>query len=115
MSDAARGSSDALPLNDVVHQRHRLAILTIAAEADLVEFTYLADALNLTAGNLSRHLAVLADAKLIMVKKGYQNSRPKTWIKLTRSGRRELAGEMEALRALVRRHEQIVEPSAKAR
>jgi DNA-binding MarR family transcriptional regulator len=100
--------AEALPLNDVVHQRHRLAILTIAAEADLVEFTYLVDTLKLTAGNLNRHLAVLADAKLVTVKKGFQNSRPKTWVRLTRTGRRELAREIDTLRELVRRHEQNV-------
>ncbi len=34
-------------LNDVVHQRHRLGILTIAAESKRVEFGYLREALDL--------------------------------------------------------------------
>jgi hypothetical protein len=35
-------------LSDVVHQKHRLGILTIAAEAKRVEFSYLKEALDLT-------------------------------------------------------------------
>lgn len=58
-------------LDETVHQRHRLGILTIAAEAR-AEFSYLRDALGLTPGNLSRHLTVLEDAGLIKVDKGYR-------------------------------------------
>ena len=92
-------------LDDVVHQRHRLGILTIAAEARRVEFSYLRESLELTAGNLSRHIAVLAEAGLIDVEKGYASSRPRTWVRITPTGRKELAAEMTALKALVRRHE----------
>jgi DNA-binding MarR family transcriptional regulator len=99
MTHPARG------LDDVVHQRHRLGILTIAAEARRVEFSYLRETLQLTAGNLSRHITVLADAGLIDVDKGYEGRRPRTWIRITPTGRKELASEMTALKALVRRHE----------
>lgn len=91
-------------LDDTVHQRHRLGILTIAAEAERVEFTYLRDMLTLTGGNLSRHLAVLEEAGLIEVTKGYQGRRPRTWIAITTAGRGALATELEALEALVLRH-----------
>ena len=43
-------------LDDVVHQRVRLGILTVAHEARQVEFGYLRTSLGLTAGNLSQHL-----------------------------------------------------------
>ena len=46
-------------LDEIVHQRHRLGILTIAAEAKRAEFGYLRETLALIAGNLSRHLSVL--------------------------------------------------------
>jgi len=35
-------------IDDRVHQRHRLGILTITAEAQRADFGYLRDALNLT-------------------------------------------------------------------
>jgi DNA-binding MarR family transcriptional regulator len=92
-------------LNDVVHQRHRLGILTIAAESKQVEFGYLREALDLTNGNLSRHISVLAEAGLLDVQKGYEGKRPRTWVSITDVGRRALAEEIAALRALVARHD----------
>jgi DNA-binding MarR family transcriptional regulator len=91
-------------LNDVVHQRHRLGILTIAAESKRVEFGYLKDVLELTGGNLSRHLTVLVDAGLLDMEKGYDGKRPKTWVSITRAGRAALAEEIAALRTLIDRH-----------
>jgi DNA-binding MarR family transcriptional regulator len=91
-------------LSDVVHQRHRLGILTIAAESKRVEFGYLKEALELTGGNLSRHLTVLVDAGLLDMEKGYDGKRPKTWVSITHVGRQALAEEIAALRALVARH-----------
>ena len=70
-------------LDEIVHQRHRLGILTIAAEAKRAEFGYLREALGLTPGNLSRHLTVLEDAGLVEVEKGYEGRRPRTWVRIT--------------------------------
>ena len=90
-------------LDDTVHQRHRLGVLTITAEAT-AEFGYLRNALALTAGNLSRHLTVLAEAGLVHVEKGYAGRRPRTWVRITAQGRAALATELAALTELVRRH-----------
>jgi predicted ArsR family transcriptional regulator len=90
-------------LDDTVHQRHRLGILTITAEAR-AEFGYLRDALGLTPGNLSRHLTVLDEAGLVQVEKGYEGRRPRTWVRITAGGRAALAAELAALTELVRRH-----------
>jgi DNA-binding MarR family transcriptional regulator len=73
-------------LDDVVHQRVRLGILTIAYEARRVEFGFLRTQLELTAGNLSKHLGVLETASLIDVEKGYEGRRGRTWITLTPPG-----------------------------
>lgn len=92
-------------LDDTVHQRNRLGILTVVAEADEAEFGFLQDTLGLTAGNLNRHLAVLADAGLITIrKKETHGGRPKSWIKISDAGRAALAHEMSALEQLLRRH-----------
>ena len=96
-------TNPALGVDDVVHQRVRLAILVVAHEASRVEFTYLRDALDLTAGNLSRHLATLADAGLVGLAKDERGARPRTWVRITPKGRRALAREMALLEALVRR------------
>ncbi len=92
-------------LDETVHQRHRLGILTIAAEAESADFGYLRRALDLTAGNLSRHLTVLEEAGLVQVSKGYEGRRPRTWVKITADGRAALTAEITALTELVRRHD----------
>jgi DNA-binding MarR family transcriptional regulator len=92
-------------IDDVVHQKHRLGILTVAAESKRVEFGYLRDALELTAGNLSRHITVLEEAELVQVEKGYDGKRPKTWVSITAEGKQALEQEIAALRALISRHD----------
>ncbi|HEY4854434.1 MAG TPA: transcriptional regulator [Streptosporangiaceae bacterium] len=101
---AADASHPTSGLDDTVHQRHRLGVLTITAEAQRADFGYLRDALGLTPGNLSRHLMVLEEAGLIQVEKGYEGRRPRTWVRITSDGRAALATELSALTELVRRH-----------
>lgn len=92
-------------LDETVHQRHRLGILTVASRSRQVDFGYLRQALGLTSGNLSTHLMVLEDAGLVRVEKGYEGRKPRTWVSITRQGRAALAAEMAALVRLVREHE----------
>jgi len=94
-------------LDETVHQRHRLGILTITSEADSADFGYLRDALELTPGNLSRHLTVLEEAGLVQVWKGYEGRRPRTWVKITADGRAALTAEVAALTELVRQHNEM--------
>ena len=88
-------------LDDIVHQRVRLGILAITHEARKVEFGFLRNTLELTAGNLSQHLTVLENAGLITVEKGYEGRRGRTWVHLTKSGRRALSNEIAALKTLI--------------
>lgn len=90
-------------LDDTVHQRTRLGILTVLAEARRADFTYLKATLDLTDGNLSRHLQVLADAGHVEIDKTFDNRKSRTWISLTRQGRQALSDELDHLRALIDR------------
>ena len=90
-------------LDEVVHQRARLGILAMLAEADKVDFGLIQQTLDLTAGNLSRHLATLESADLVHIEKGYEGKRPRTWVRITPAGRKALKKEVAALRALVTR------------
>jgi len=98
-------SHPANGLDDVVHQRVRLGILTIAHEARRVEFSYLRDTLGLTAGNLSQHLGVLETAGLIAIEKGYAGRRARTWVTLTKVGQAALEDEIAQLKLLISRVE----------
>jgi DNA-binding MarR family transcriptional regulator len=93
----------ALSLDDVVHQKTRLAVLTVLDEAGTADFPYLRKLLGLTDGNLGRHLDLLAQQGLIDITKGYEGRRPRTWAALTPKGHQALADEMAALSALVTR------------
>ncbi|WP_238007667.1 transcriptional regulator [Dactylosporangium sp. AC04546] len=101
-------------LDDVVHQRVRLGILTLAHEARRVEFGFLRAQLELTAGNLSQHLGVLEAAGLVQVEKGYAGKRGRTWITLTAAGDAALAAEIARLKQLIARVEATTEPAATA-
>ena len=98
-------------LDEVVHQRVRLGILTIAHEARRVEFGYLRTQLDLTAGNLSKHLSVLETAGLIEVEKGYEGRRGRTWITLTPAGTTALTDEIGRLKRLITRVETTGRPA----
>ena len=99
----------AIGLDEVVHQRVRLGILAIAHEARRVEFGYLRVQLDLTAGNLSKHLTVLETAGLIDIEKGYEGKRGRTWITLTHDGDKALAEEIGRLKVLIARVETTAE------
>jgi DNA-binding MarR family transcriptional regulator len=93
-------------LDDVVHQRVRLGILAVAQQARRVEFTYLRTTLDLTAGNLSQHLNVLEKAGLIGIEKGYEGKRARTWIELTKAGKKALHDEIATLKTLIQQLEE---------
>ncbi len=92
-------------LTDVVHQRARLGILSVLSECGRADFPYLKSLLELTDGNLGRHLEVLAGEGLISVTKGYEGRRPRTWVEITRAGDAALAAQMAAMKELVARFE----------
>ena len=96
--------ADAHPsqrLDDVVHQRVRLGILAVLAEADQADFAFLKESLGLTDGNLSRHLQVLEEAGFVRIDKAFEGRRPRTWISATKAGRTAFASELAALRELI--------------
>jgi DNA-binding MarR family transcriptional regulator len=88
-------------LDEVVHQRVRLGILAVLAEADQADFAYLKEALGLTDGNLSRHLQVLETGGLVRITKAFEGRRPRTWVASTSLGRAAFAAEVAALRELM--------------
>lgn len=93
-------------LDDTVHQRHRLGVLVVLAEAKRADFRYLKTTLGLADGNLGRHLQVLADAGLVKLDKVFEQRRPRTWVTITKAGRTALAAEIDILEDLIERARQ---------
>ena len=88
-------------LDPAIHQPTRLGILTAVCETKRVDFVSLRQILDLTDGNLSRHLTTLENAGYIKLDKTYEGRRPRTWISATRAGRKALAVEIATLREIV--------------
>lgn len=89
--------------DDAAHQPTRLGILVILHEAGRADFGYLKAALDLTDGNLGRHLNALHDSGLVQLSKGFEGRRPRTWAQLTPAGKRALKAELDAMRRLLTR------------
>jgi DNA-binding MarR family transcriptional regulator len=89
-------------LERVMHEKARLGILTsLVTHAHGLLFTDLRDLCALTDGNLSRHLQILQEAKLVEVWKGFQNNRPQTLCRLTDEGRRRFLEYIAVLENVV--------------
>ena len=89
-------------LDRVIHEKARLGILASLATHDGgLLFNDLKQLCSLTDGNLSRHLAVLSEARLVDIWKGQQGARPQTLYRLTPSGRRRFAEYVSVLESVV--------------
>jgi len=82
----------------------RLGILSVLVECKRAEFTYLRQLLELTDGNLSRHLTVLGEAGLVTLRKDTTGRRPRTWVSVTRQGAVAFRSELASLDEMVRAH-----------
>jgi DNA-binding transcriptional ArsR family regulator len=90
-------------LDRALHEKARLGILTsLVAHPDGVKFGDLRTLCALTDGNLSRHLDVLKEARLVDVWKGFEGRRPQTIVRLTPEGRRRFVAYLEELERVVR-------------
>jgi DNA-binding MarR family transcriptional regulator len=96
-------SSPIAGLDNMVHQRVRLGILTVLTEAERADFAYLRETLELTDGNLSSNIQTLEQAGLVAVEKTFEGRRPRTWVRATPAGRKALADEIAVLEGIVAR------------
>jgi len=75
-------------LDKSYHEPARLAILSLLInELEGLTYNELKDLLELTYGNLERHMRVLADADLVIIEKIPDRGRPKSFAKISESGR----------------------------
>ncbi|MBO0910648.1 MAG: transcriptional regulator [Acidobacteria bacterium] len=95
-------------LDRVLHERARLSILTsLITSPKGLTFNHLKQLCALTDGNLSRHLRVLENAKVVEIVKGHEGNRPQTLSRMTPSGRKRFLEYLSTL-------EQVVRDAAKA-
>lgn len=85
----------------VVHAPNRLQICAMLAAVDSVEFGAVRDGLGVSDSVLSKHVRVLEEAGYLRVKKATVSSRQRTWLVLTKAGRRALEGHVAELQRLL--------------
>jgi DNA-binding MarR family transcriptional regulator len=90
-------------LDPLLHERGRLAIVSVLAAVDRLTFTELRDQLGMTDGNLSVHLQKLEEKGYVTIDKQFVGRRPQTTLRLTRPGRQAFARYLDHLEALVQR------------
>ena len=90
-----------LQLDRVIHEKGRLAIMSMLAASPELSFTELRDALSMTDGNLTTHIRTLQEAGYVAVAKSYQNNRPLTTVSLTTGGRKAFADYVDLLEKIV--------------
>ena len=106
----ARFSYDGL--DRVIHEKARLSILTsLMTHPKGLAFSDLKRLCGLTDGNLSRHIKVLQEAKLVDVTKGYEGNRPHTSCAITAAGQKQFLDYVSVLEQVVRDANPIEETS----
>lgn len=87
-------------LDEVIHAPVRFSIVAALAGVDYADFATIRDAVEVTDSTLSKQASVLEKAGYVKVSKGYVGKRPRTWLSLTRDGRKAYESHLAALRAI---------------
>ena len=90
-----------LQLDRVIHEKGRLAIMSLLAASPQLSFTEMRDTLSMTDGNLTAHMRTLQEAGYASVTKEFQGGRPLTPYSLTAQGRKAFATYINLLEQIV--------------
>jgi DNA-binding MarR family transcriptional regulator len=91
-----------LQLDRVIHEKGRLAIMSMLAASPELSFTELRDALGMTDGNLTTHIKALQQEGYVSVTKSFKEKRPLTTCSLTAAGRKAFGEYIDLLEKIVR-------------
>ena len=89
-------------LDEVIHQKVRLGIMSTLMAVGSADFKLLKETLGLSDGNLSTHLAVLDERGYVKVHKEFRGRKPHTTAVPTEAGRTAFNGYLAALERIVK-------------
>ena len=95
-----RGISE--PMERIIHERIRLAIVSALAVNDCLTFKELKKLIGTSDGNLSVHARKLEEAEYIQCTKSFQGRMPKTEFRITPKGRKALEHYLNHMEALIK-------------
>jgi len=93
-----------LQLDRIIHEKGRLAIMSMLAAAPELSFTEMRDALGMTDGNLTTHIRTLQEAGYVSITKSFQNNRPLTTCSLTPGGKKAFTGYINLLEQIIQQN-----------
>jgi len=94
---------DYQQLDDIIHSRIRLAIISILISIDQSDFIFLKNQVNTTDGNLSVHLRKLEEAEYITVTKTFEDRKPISYYQITPKGREAFKLYVERLEKFLKK------------
>ncbi len=92
---------DYTQIDEIIHSRIRLAIVSVLVSVESAEFTFLRDKVGATDGNLSVHLKKLEEAHYVSVDKRFVDRKPVSTYKLTSKGKKAFEIYVERLESLI--------------
>jgi DNA-binding MarR family transcriptional regulator len=95
-----------LQLDRVIHEKGRLAIMSMLAATPELSFTEMRDSLSMTDGNLTTHIRTLQEAGYISITKSFQNNRPLTTCSLTGAGKKAFTNYINLLEKIIQQNKQ---------
>ena len=95
-----------LNLDRVIHEKGRLALMSLLAASPTLSFTEMRDTLNMTDGNITAHMRTLHEAGYVAVTKAFNEGRPLTTYALTKEGRKAFAAYIDLLEQIVQQTRQ---------
>jgi len=113
-NDGAHGAASAITpgeLDQLIHERLRLGIVSALAVHESLTFTELRELLQTTDGNLSVQARKLEEAGYVTCTKKFEARKPKSIYKLTARGRSALESYLEKLSELLPPIEQVRSPA----
>jgi DNA-binding transcriptional ArsR family regulator len=94
--------TEASKLDQLIHERARLGIVSALAANPVLSFQELRDLLGLTDGNLAVHARRLEEAGYVSCEKGFDGRVPRTEYRLAAPGRKALKEYLEHMESLIR-------------
>jgi len=91
-----------LQLDRVIHEKGRLAIMSLLAASPELSFTEMRTTLKMTDGNLMAHMRTLQEAGYVAVTKVFDAGRPLTTYTLTTKGKRAFSEYIDLLENIVK-------------
>lgn len=93
-----------LHLDRVIHEKGRLAIMSMLAASPRLSFTEMRDTLQMTDGNLTTHIRTLQESGYVSITKSFQNNRPLTTCSLTAAGKKAFTNYINLLEKIIQQN-----------